>query len=245
MRVAIADDDPEFLDFISTSIASAGFDFDRFSNGEDLLLALHRETYDVVVVDWKMPGVTGLEIVKWGTSELPLPPAFILITSKSDKSDVVRGLESGACDYIVKPESADVIVARIKASARQRQLRNDNDRYLEFGRFRIDRLEETIERQGQQIQLTNKEFKLAVLFFENLNRPLSRAYIFSQIWNGAMGIATRTLDMHVSRIRSKLELRPANGFLIKSIFGFGYRMDAFFDETATLEDVRKAATGDN
>ncbi len=237
LRIAIADDDQEVLDQISSCLTPTGYDFDRFRNGKDLLVALRRETYDVVLVDWNMPGATGLEVVRWGVETLEKPPAFILITSRSDKADIVRGLEMGASDYIVKPESEEVIVARIEAAARRGTTPPKQERFQAFGQYRIDRLNDVIERSGEEIRLTAKEFKVAALFFENLNRPLSRSYIFSQIWGNMGDITTRTLDMHVSRVRSKLELRPHNGFAIQTVFGFGYRMDAFFegagdDETA-------------
>ncbi|VVT11361.1 Transcriptional regulator [Erythrobacter sp. EC-HK427] len=239
VRIAIADDDLEVLNQISSCLEAAGYNYDRFNNGKDLLVALRRETYDVVLVDWNMPGATGIDVVKWGTENLDSPPAFILITSRSDKSDVVKGLEQGASDYIVKPESEEVILARIEAAARRKQQPAKPERFQTYGPYRIDRLNDVIERNGEAIKLTAKEFKVAALFFENLNRPLSRSYIFSQIWGNMGDIATRTLDMHVSRVRSKLELRPHNGFAIQTVFGFGYRMDAFFEEA---DDAREAET---
>lgn len=182
-----------------------------------------------------MPGATGLEVVDWGVQNLPKPPAFILITSRTDKIDIVHGLEKGATDYIVKPESEEVIVARIEAAARRQAFVPKTERFQHYGQFRIDRLNQEIFRDGEPIKLTAKEFKVAALFFENLNRPLSRSYIFSQIWGNIADITTRTLDMHVSRVRSKLELRPHNGFAIQTVFGFGYRMDAFFEGEEDVE----------
>ncbi len=230
MRIAIADDDQEVLQQLSSYLENAGYLFDSFRNGKDLQVALRRETYDVVLVDWNMPGATGLEVVNWGSENLDQPPAFILITSRSEKSDIVSGLEKGASDYIVKPESEEVIIARIEAAARRRSSPAKPERYQTYGQYRVDRLNSEIERSGEPIKLTAKEFKVAALFFENVNRPLSRSYIFSQIWGNLGDITTRTLDMHVSRVRSKLELRPHNGFAIQTVFGFGYRMDAFFEE---------------
>ncbi|MGB3167483.1 MAG: response regulator transcription factor [Alteraurantiacibacter sp.] len=229
MRIAIADDDRDTLDLIVSCLEKTGYSFDSFANGRDLLVALRRETYDVVLVDWNMPGATGLEVVQWGTENLDDPPAFILITSRSDKTDVVRGLDQGASDYIVKPESEEVILARIEAAGRRRRPAAA-ERYQTHGRYRIDRLEKTIAVDGNPVALTAKEYKVAALFFDNLNRPLSRSYIFSRIWGNIGDMQTRTLDMHVSRVRSKLKLRPHNGFAIQTVFGFGYRMDVFSDE---------------
>ena len=226
MRVAVADDDPEILDQIAGFLENTEHQCDRFQNGQDLIVALKRETYDVVLLDWNMPQATGIDVIDWSQEALDSRPAFILMTSRSNKSDVVRGLEHGASDYIVKPESEEVIKARIEAAGRRNAPQNQK-RHEFFGQYRIDRLKETIEVGGKAVKLTAREFKVALLFFDNLNRPLSRNYIFLQVWGGNVDLETRTLDMHVSRIRSKLALRPENGFAIQTIFGFGYRMDAF------------------
>ncbi len=224
MRIAIADDDPELLEQLHSALADTTHQCVRFRNGTDLMTSLKRETYDVVLVDWNMPGQTGLNIIEWATQTLEKPPAFILITSRADKSDVVRGLEAGAVDYVVKPESNEVILARIEA-ANRRMRPPEADRFTRFGDYEIDRLLKTIVWKGEPVKLTNKEVELATLFFDNLNRPLSRAYIFGQVWGGVPDVESRTLDLHVSRVRSKLQLRPQHGFAIQTVFGFGYRMD--------------------
>lgn len=228
MRIAIADDDAELLEQLSAALDGTSHQYEKFRAGTDLLTSLRRETYDVVLVDWNMPGRTGLEIIQWANEALENPPAFILLTSRADKADVVRGLEAGAIDYVVKPESHEVIFARIEAASR-RIRPPDVDRHADFGDYRIDRQLRTISWKGEEIKLTAKETELATLFFDNLNRPLSRAYIFGQVWGGLPDVESRTLDIHISRIRSKLNLRPQNGFAIQTVFGFGYRMDRCSD----------------
>ena len=224
MRIAIADDDPELLDHLHSALQNTEHQCERFRSGDHLITSLKRETYAVVLVDWNMPGETGLNVVEWATQTLETPPAFILLTSRSDKSDVVRGLEAGAVDYVVKPESKEVILARIEA-ANRRMRPAEPDRFATFGDYQIDRLLKVITWKGDPVKMTNKEVQVATMFFDNLNRPLSRAYIFGQIWGGVPDIESRTLDLHVSRVRSKLQLRPQNGFAIQTVFGFGYRMD--------------------
>ncbi|MEO0463183.1 MAG: response regulator transcription factor [Pseudomonadota bacterium] len=224
MRIAIADDDPELLEQLHGALCETEHQCERFRSGSELMVTLKRETYDVVLVDWNMPGETGLGVVEWAIENLEKPPAFILLTSRSDKSDVVRGLDAGAVDYVVKPESKEVILARIEAA--NRRLRPPEvDRFARFGDYEIDRLLKVISWKGEPVKLTNKEVELSILFFDNLNRPLSRAYIFGQVWGGVPDVESRTLDLHVSRVRSKLQLRPQHGFAIQTVFGFGYRMD--------------------
>jgi DNA-binding response OmpR family regulator len=224
MRIAIADDDPELLEQLGNAIDGTVHQCERFRSGTELTTFLKRETCDVVLVDWNMPGRTGLDLVKWATSSLQNPPAFIILTSRSDKSDVVLGLEAGAVDYVVKPESEEVILARIEA-AHRRLNKGGPERFGKFGAYDVDRVTKQITRAGESLNLTNKEADLAILFFDNLNRPLSRAYIFGEVWGSVPEVESRTLDLHVSRIRSKLELRPKHGFAIQTVFGFGYRMD--------------------
>lgn len=230
LRVAVADDDREILESLSQSLRNALYNVEKFSNGRDLMTALRRDTYDVVLVDWNMPGATGFELVSWGVENLEHPPAFILLTSRSDKSDIVEALEGGASDYIVKPESEDVVIARIEAAARRANGAPRRERILDYGAYQIDTVENAISLNGDPIKLTGKEYQLACLFFDNLDRPMSRAYIYTSVWGGAADVATRTLDMHVSRIRSKLDLRPHNGFAIRTVFGFGYRMDQYSED---------------
>ena len=226
MRIALADDEKDILDQISHIVKAAGHNVDCFTNGLDVLNALQRETFDVVLLDWNMPGKTGVEVLQWARQNLEAPPPFILITSRQDKADVVIGLETGAVDYIVKPESDEVIRARIEAAGR-RLAGPEAKRHEEFGPYRIDRLEKNFSRDGEKVQLTAKEFALADLLFQNLDRPLSRGYLFSRVWGGQSELETRTIDMHVSRLRSKLKLTPENGFAIRTVFGFGYRMDQY------------------
>ncbi len=233
MRIAIADDDPELLEQLGNAIDSTPHQCERFRSGTELGTFLKRETCDVVLVDWNMPGRTGLELVQWATSSLQNPPAFIILTSRADKADVVKGLEAGAIDYVVKPESEEVILARIEAAYRRLNA-GGPERFGKFGLYEIDRITKEVSRGGEQLKLTNKEADLAILFFDNLNRPLSRAYIFGEVWGSVPEVESRTLDLHVSRIRSKLELRPKHGFAIQTVFGFGYRMDKIVDNTEEM-----------
>ncbi|KEO92061.1 hypothetical protein EH31_05155 [Erythrobacter longus] len=226
MRIALADDDRDIRDQVSAMVQKAGHIVDEFTNGQDVQKALQRDTYDVVLLDWNMPGRTGFEVLEWVAENIEFPPPIILLTSRQAKSDVVAGLEAGAVDYIVKPESEEVIRARIEAAARRTAVKEIREK-AEFGPFVVDQNTRTISRDGQPITLTAKEFDLALLLFENIDRPLSRSYLFSRVWGGNIDIETRTIDMHVSRLRSKLGLTPESGLVIRTVFGFGYRMDHF------------------
>ena len=229
MRIVVADDEKELLNQIANVVRQAGHDIETFRNGLDLINGLKRETFDVILLDWNMPGKTGLEVLEWASENLnPLPPS-ILITSRQDKSDIVKGLEAGAIDYIVKPESDEVIRARVEAAGR-RNTAPSPETIVRYGKYELNRKDETVTLEGKTIVLTAKEFALIDHLFQFRDRPLSRGYLFTKIWGGHVDLETRTIDVHVSRLRAKLDLKAENGFVIRTVFGFGYRMDEYIDE---------------
>lgn len=229
MRVAISDDEQEILDQVAAIVQNAGHEVACYRNGLDIQNALKRETFDVVMLDWNMPGRTGIEVLEWAVDNIASCPPFILLTSRPDKTDIVRGLEAGAIDYIVKPESDEVILARVEAAGR-RNAGETQSRHANFGPYTLDRMEKSIAVKEKEAKVTAKEFDLIDLFFQNLHRPLSRGYLFSRVWGGNAEMETRTIDVHISRLRAKLDLNPENGFVIRTVFGFGYRMDEYIDD---------------
>ncbi|GGB63436.1 response regulator transcription factor [Blastomonas aquatica] len=225
MRIAIADDDGDSLIFLEGIIASMGHICARFSDGERLTTALLRDTFDLVMLDWNMPARTGLQVLQWMQQTLDNPPPVIMLTGRTAKRDITEALNAGADDYITKPEEDSVIAARISAVLRRTGTGSSMEKIAQYGGYRLDRMAQTIRHAGKDITLTAKEFELADLLFRNRDRTLSRAYIMETIWRTSADLATRTLDMHISRVRSKLALKPENGFRIFTVFGYGYRLE--------------------
>lgn len=225
MRIAIADDDPEIITFLTNIIENMDHIPVAFADGDRLSAALLRDTFDLVLVDWNMPGKTGIEIVEWIRESLDEPPAVMMMTSRSAKQDISDALNAGADDYITKPEDETVIAARIAAILRRSAPQNAMAKTVAYGGYTFDRMEQTVSFADEIIKLTSKEFDLSELLFRNRDRTLSRAYIMETIWRTNADLATRTLDMHVSRLRSKLSLSPENGFRIFTVFGYGYRLE--------------------
>ncbi|MDE1914566.1 MAG: response regulator transcription factor [Sphingomonadales bacterium] len=225
MRIAIADDDTAFVDFLKNVTSADGHSCVVFNDGQSLVTQLQRETFDLVILDWHMPRLTGPEVLGWIHQNLEVPPPVIMLTSQYNKSDIARTLSEGADDFIVKPETAAVISARIDAVLRRTSQRNAPQRHIDFGGYRFDRLESTVSFDGEEQKLTAKEFSLALLFFQNTNRPLSRGYLLDMIWNSVAGLPTRTLDVHVSHIRAKLKLAAGRGYRLQTIVSYGYRLE--------------------
>ncbi|WOE76595.1 response regulator transcription factor [Alterisphingorhabdus coralli] len=225
MRIAIADDDPEIISFLQNIIEDMEHVCVSFSDGDKLASALLRDTFDLILVDWNMPGKSGLEIIHWVKESLDEAPAIIMMTSRSAKQDISEALNAGADDYITKPEDETVIAARIGAILRRSAPPHAMTKTVAYGRYEFDRMDQAVSFDGKTVKLTSKEFDLSELLFRNRDRTLSRAYIMETVWRTNADLATRTLDMHVSRLRSKLSLSPENGFRIFTVFGYGYRLE--------------------
>ena len=223
MRVAIVDDDAVMAQACAGALTRGGMQCEHFASGEEIVAALRRTTFDVVLLDWKMPGMSGIDVLQWSARSLQSQPPFIMLTSMGDPDSVVEGLEAGAVDYIVKPEDDAIIVARVNAAARRGSFANQRPT-RDYGRYTVDDMQREVFLDGAARGLTAKEFDLARMFFENLDRPMARDYLLRTIWGSSEQVETRTLDVHVSKLRSKLTLKPRNGYAIQTVFGFGYRL---------------------
>ncbi len=230
MRIAIADDDKEIVDYLDNIVQKHGHLTVGFNDGTALTSGLLRDTFDLLILDWNMPGKTGLQILEWIADSLDERPPVIMMTSRSAKQDISEALNAGADDYITKPEDPDVIAARVNAMLRRNTGAVEMEKTAEYGPYLLDRIEQKVSFKGETISMTAKEFELTDLLFRNRDRTLSRRYIMETVWRTNAHLATRTLDMHVSRVRSKLSLTPENGFRIFTVFGYGYRLETLGNE---------------
>lgn len=226
MRILLVDDDVEIISYIRDILIRRGHNCVALRTGAGLLAELRRETFDLLLLDWNLPDMSGLDLLQ-SIRAMPMTVGIIMLTSRSGEEDIARALHAGADDYIVKPESEPIIVARVEAALRRTVPFQNPPRYLQFDHYEFDRLTETVRIDGEAVPLSAKEFSLALLFFENAHRAMSRGYLLEALWHSVADLPTRTLDMHVSRVRSKLRLRPDNGYRIVALSGYGYRMECF------------------
>ena len=225
MRIAIADDDSDIVEYLGKIVENEGHIFVGFSEGNSLASGLLRDTFDLLILDWNMPGKNGMQVLEWMGEAMEDRPPVIMMTSRTAKQDISDALNAGADDYITKPEDPAVIAARINAALRRREGAAAMDTTAQYGAYILDRIDQKVMHNGNEIALTAKEFELTDLMFRNRDRTLSRRYIMETVWRTNATLATRTLDMHVSRVRSKLSLTPENGFRIFTVFGYGYRLE--------------------
>lgn len=233
MKVAVVEDDEAQAELIVRTLATAGHACVTFSTGRALLAKLRQETFDLLMLDWNLPDVAGIEIAAWARTHLSPAPPIVMVTARSAAEDIVEGLNAGADDFLVKPIVASVLLARVHAVLRHAYPAELGSRTETFGALAFDPLNLAVTlANGDAVQLTSKEFTLALVLFRNLHRALSRAYLLETVWGRNPDLATRTLDAHVSRIRNKLRLRPENGFKLAPVYSYGYRLERIIEDQA-------------
>ncbi|WP_292052254.1 MULTISPECIES: response regulator transcription factor [unclassified Brevundimonas] len=226
MKIAVLDDDQVQLQAISQIVEKAGYRPSTFSRGHALISALRRDTFDLLIVDWNLPDRSGIEIVGWVRANLTPPPPMLLVTSRVEDDDIVAALNAGADDYLAKPISPMVLEARIRALLRRayEHVASPAEREV-YDDIVFNVSTTTVVRDGVSITMTPKEFALARLLFRNLHRALSRTYLLETIWGNEPHLNSRSLDMHISRVRSKLNLRPQQGYRLTPVYSYGYRLE--------------------
>lgn len=224
MKIAVLDDDPAHNELIAGVLARAGHDAVLYERPDAALRDLRRQTFDLLLLDWNLPGMSGIEVLEQ-LRQTPAPPPVLLITSRSEEADIVRGLEAGADDYVVKPIQPAVLAARVSALLRRAFPAPPEAGPEDFGRYRHVAGVPAIFLDGERRDLTAKELQLALTLLRSSGRALSRDYLLETVWGRNPDLETRTLDAHLSRLRNKLDLRPENGFRLVTIYGFGYRLE--------------------
>lgn len=225
MRVAIADRDKGVVQHLTPIVEELGYEAAGYVDSNALTQALLSEQFELLILDLNLPTDSGGNFFAWVQKNLPKRPPVMIMASRSAKRDITDALTSGADDYITKPEDRSVIAARVNALLRETSGCDAFDVKATYGVYTLNRLDQSVAYRDKTVFLTAKEFELAEMFFKNADRTLSRNYIMETIWRTKASLATRTLDMHISRVRAKLNLRPENGFRIFTVFGYGYRLE--------------------
>lgn len=227
MKIASLEDDLDQARRIQQVLSTAGYACTSYHQSRDLLAALRAEAFDLVLLDWHLPDIDGDDVVRWLRTNIGARIPVIFLTNRSSEDDLVEGLRAGADDYIVKPMRPLELLARVAALLRRSQLAEPADEAFEVARYRVDPAARAIQLDGAPITLAPKEFELALLFFRNLNRLMSRDVLAECVWNREIPATSRTLDTHLSNIRQKLQLRPQYGVRLTSSYALGYRLELF------------------
>ena len=222
-RVLVVDDEPDIVALVAYHLARAGYRVSTASNGAEALKAAHEEQPALIVLDLMLPELSGFQVLERvrGDKALSETPVLML-TARREEPDRVQGLSLGADDYLVKPFSPQELVLRVRNILRRARLTPSAQRsLLRAGPLLIDRDAHAVSVDGSPIELTATEYRLLVTLADRRGRVQSRAQLLETVWESAPDIQTRTVDMHVQRLRAKL---GAAGDLIETVRGFGYRM---------------------
>lgn len=223
--VLVVEDDAALADLIRYNLESAGYRVAVASAAEDAELLIAEESFDLVVLDWMLPGVSGIELCRrirrrGGTQALPV----LMLTALGEEADRVRGLSTGADDYVVKPFSVPELMARVKALLRRAAPHRVADT-LQRGDILLDRAAHRVTRRTREVRLGPTEFKLLAFFMENAGRVLSRQQLLDGVWGRDAFIDGRTVDVHVGRLRKAL-IRGSDSDPIRTVRGAGYVLDS-------------------
>jgi two-component system phosphate regulon response regulator PhoB len=223
-RILVVDDEPDIVALVVYHLAKAGYRVSSATAGPDALATARRERPSLVVLDLMLPGLNGFEILTQLRADANTRTiAVLMLTARKDEPDRIKGLSLGADDYLTKPFSPQELVLRVAAILRRVGAAPTGGDVLTAGPIAIDRAAHKVTVNGAEIELTPTEFKLLLTLAERRGRVQARAHLLEIVWEAAPDIQTRTVDMHVQRLRTKLE--PA-GDLIETVRGFGYRMKA-------------------
>ncbi|HUQ19497.1 MAG TPA: response regulator transcription factor [Gemmatimonadaceae bacterium] len=221
-HVLVVDDEADIVALVAYHLAKEGFRVSTAADGKAAVAQITKDHPDLVVLDEMLPGMSGFEVLERiradaGTTAIPV----LMLTARKDESDRIRGLSLGADDYLTKPFSPRELVLRVKAILRRSGARNERDDVIRVGDVSINRSAHTVANGGQPVDLTPTEYKLLILLAERRGRVQGRSNLLQSVWDAAPDIQTRTVDMHVQRLRTKL---GASGDLIETVRGFGYRI---------------------
>ncbi len=225
MRIALIEDDQAQVNLLTVWIEAMGHDVVSYTDGAQFVQSSVKESFDLAILDWMLPSMSGIEVldlIRANNDKVPV----LFVTAKDDEKNIVEALEAGADDYMIKPVSAPEIKARMNALLRRASGFQGDKKILNFPPYEIDSSSQKLTFNDEEVNLTQKEYQLIVFLFRNEGRVISRGHLLQVVWGTNPQINTRTVDTHVSRLRSKLDIHPeTTGWELKSIYQHGYRLE--------------------
>ena len=225
VRVLVVDDEPDIVALVAYHLVKAGYRVSTASSGSDAIVEARQDRPTLVVLDLMLPGMSGYDVLEQlRGDEATRDVAVLMLTARREEADRIRGLSLGADDYLTKPFSPQELVLRVGAILRRiGQSPQTSSDVLRIGVLHIDRGAHRVQVDGHDIELTPTEYRLLLTLAERRGRVQGRSHLLETVWEAAPDIQTRTVDMHVQRLRTKL---GAAGDLIETVRGFGYRLRA-------------------
>ena len=228
IKVLVVEDEASSRRFITLNLEMAGYEVGEAASGEEALAMLTVFLPDLLVLDLMLPGINGLEVCRHIRETMP-EPLIIMLTAKGQDTDKIMGLELGADDYMVKPFNPFELIARIKAMLRRRNRFETVRTIYTYGNLHLDIAANKLLRDNREVELTPTEYSILKMFMENPGKALKREEILNAVWGEDYFGDTKTLDVHIRRLREKIEDNPSEPWYIKTVWGSGYRWQPEFD----------------
>lgn len=225
MRILFLEDDHDQAEVVKIWLTDAGHEVTWLDNGQELIRTVKSEQFDMILLDWEVPDLDGYSVLRWLRTNIGQKIPVIFLTARDAAEDIVMALESGADDYLIKPLDNTILQARLEAVARRVNPNLSSGNKLTVGNIELDRQMNSLSLDGEEVELTRREFELSARLIENLGRILPRDLLLKEIWGLNESVVTRTLDTHISRLRKKLKLSKDFGWRLKSIYHHGYRLE--------------------
>ena len=225
MRIAMLEDDLEFGAAMQQWLEAGGHTVHHFASGKAIVREAARESFDLFLLDWHVPDLSGAEVLKWLREKQQSTVPVLFVTSRDSEEDIVAALTAGADDYMIKPVRRMELLARVEALLRRMRPRLPEVEAIDLPPYHIDLVNRVVKLDDVAIEMTDKEYDLTLFLFRNLGRLLSRGHISESVWGRSADIQSRTVDTHVSRVRKKLDFGPERGLRLTPIYNFGYRLE--------------------
>ena len=224
MNIAFLEDNLAFAQEVITALTNANHSVQHFLSGRECLKVVSSTQFDLCLFDWEVPDMSGVEVLSSLKLKGNVPPV-IFLTGRDAEEDIVKVMDSGADDYIVKPPNLNVLVARVNAHLRRSRGNLHQEQVVNYGELTVDFSKRKFALAGLSVKLTEKETELALYLFSQVGVLLSRAHLTKVVWGTSPDIDTRTIDVHISHLRSKLNLLPQHGWRLVSVYHQGYRLE--------------------
>lgn len=225
-KILAVDDEKDILELVAYNLKKEGFGISVSMDGEDALRRVKREKYDLIILDLMLPGIQGMELCRiMKSSEETSSVPIIMLTAKNEELDKVLGLEMGADDYITKPFSPRELIARVKAVLRRSHEKPLKDKTVKIGDLEINTDTYQVVKRGEQLKLSATEFKLLLYLVQRKGRVFNRDMLLDAVWKDETYVEPRTVDVHIRRLRERIEDDPSHPAYIKTRRGLGYYME--------------------
>jgi DNA-binding response OmpR family regulator len=223
-RVLVVEDNADLAFAVTTALQSEGFDVAVACNGPDGVARARERDAELIILDLMLPGFDGYRVIRTLRADGIETPILVL-TARGEEADKVKGLRLGADDYVTKPFGAMELLARVEALLRRSRLSAPAPALDHFGEVEVNRMARTVKRRGESVALTPKEFDLLVALMDRPGAVVPRGDLLSAVWGYQQDVSTRTVDIHVSELRAKLEPNPAQPVHIITVRKTGYRFE--------------------